>query len=82
MGYPLLRVGDYPRAPAFMKAMSGLADADLIDPARLDAAAAECEAFFSFLTDLFDQISKREELAGVAFDRQAAARSLKLYLGA
>jgi hypothetical protein len=82
MGYPLLRVGDYPRVDAFMTAMSGLADADLLDPSRLDAAAAECEVFFGFLTELFDQISRREELAGVAFDRPAAARSLKLYLGA
>jgi hypothetical protein len=82
MGYPLLRVGDYPRVDAFMQAMNGLADADLLDPERLDAAAAECEAFHAFLTDLFERISKREELAGVAFDRPAAARALKLYLGA
>lgn len=82
MGYPLLRVGDYPRVDAFMAAMSDLADSDLLDPKRLDAAAAECEAFFTFLTQLFDQISKRDELAGVPFDRKAAARALKLYLGA
>lgn len=82
MGYPLLRVGDYPRVDAFMTAMSGLAEADLLDPSRLDAAAAECEVFYGFLTELFDQIARREELAGVPFDRQAAARSLKLYLGA
>jgi hypothetical protein len=82
MGYPLLRIGDYPRVDAFMKAMSGLADADLLDPGRLDAAAAECEEFYSFLTGLFDRIGQREELAGAPFDRQAAARALKLYLGA
>jgi hypothetical protein len=34
------------------------------------------------LTELFDLISKREELVGVPFDRPAAARTLKLYLGA
>ena len=82
MGYPLLRVGDYPRVDAFMTAMSGLADADLLDPARLEAAAAECEAFYGFLTELFDNISQREEIAGAPFDRQAAARALRLYLGA
>jgi hypothetical protein len=82
MGYPLLRVGDYPRVDDFMRAMNGLADADLLDPDRLAAAAAECEVFYGFLTELFDQISKRAELTGVPFDRQAAARSLKLYLGA
>ena len=41
----------------------------------------ECEQFYVFLTDLFDQISKREELANVPFDRKAAARSLRMYLG-
>ncbi len=82
MGYPLLRVGDYPRVDAFMRAMDGLADADLLDPDHLAEAAAECEVFYGFLTELFDQISKRAELAGVVFDRPAAARALKLYLGA
>ena len=82
MGYPLLRVGDYGRVGAFMEAMNRLADADMLDPERLDAAAAECEEFHRFLTDLFERISQREELAGVPFDRQAAARALKLYLGA
>ena len=81
MGYPLLRVGDYGRVDAFTTAMSGLADADLLDPARLSAAAAECEAFHKFLIELFDAISQREELVGVPFDRPAAARALKLYLG-
>jgi hypothetical protein len=38
-------------------------------------------AFHGFLTKLFDDISKRDELAGVPFDRRAAAGSLKLYLG-
>jgi hypothetical protein len=82
MGYPLLRVGDYGRVDAFTNAMDGIADADLVDPARLEAAAAECEAFHLFLTDLFEGISRREELVGSVFDRRAAARALKLYLGA
>jgi hypothetical protein len=82
MGYPLLRVGDYGRVDAFMAAMNGLGDSDLLDPARLEAAATECEAFHGFLTELFQAISQREELAGVPFDRPAAARALKLYLGA
>jgi hypothetical protein len=82
MGYPLLRVGDYGRVDAFMEAMNGLGDSDLLDPARLEAAATECEAFHGFLTELFQAISQREELVGVPFDRPAAARALKLYLGA
>jgi hypothetical protein len=81
MGYPLLRVGDYSRVDAYTAAMSGLEEADLLDPARLNAAIEECEAFHEFLTELFDSISKRDELQGVAFDKQAAARALRLYLG-
>jgi hypothetical protein len=81
MGYPLLRVGDYPRFDAFLDAMTGLEDADLLDPNRLETAIRECEAFYQFLVELFERISQREELAGVAFDRPAAARALRLYLG-
>jgi len=39
------------------------------------------EAFFTYLTQLFEQISRRDELVGVAFDRREAARALRLYLG-
>lgn len=81
MGYPLLRASDYPRFDAFMAALSGLEDTDLVDPARLEAAIDECVAFHSFLSQLFDDIGKRDELSGVPFDRRAAAASLKLYLG-
>jgi hypothetical protein len=81
MGYPLLRSSDYPRFDAFMAALSGLEDTDLVDPARLEAAIDECMAFHGFLTKLFDDISRRDDLRDVAFDRRAAAASLKLYLG-
>ena len=81
MGYPLLRSTDYPRFDAFMAAMSGLEDTDLVDPARLEAAIDECVAFHGFLLALFEDISKRDELVGIAFDRRAAAGSLRLYLG-
>ncbi len=81
MGYPLLRAGDYPRVDAFMNAMSSLQDRDTLDPQKLDVAVAECEQFYTFLTDLFDQISKRNELESVPFDRKAAARALRMYLG-
>ena len=81
MGYPLLRTADYPRVDAFLGAMTSLRDADLLDPARLAVAVAEAEQFHEFLTELFEAIGRRDELAGVAFDRRAAAESLKLYLG-
>jgi hypothetical protein len=82
MGYPLLRSADYPRFDAFMAAMASLEETDLLDPARLERAIGECEQFHAFLVDLFDRIGLREELAETPFDRKAAARALKMYLGA
>ncbi len=81
MGYPLLRNADYPRVDAFMDAMSGLEESDLLDPSRLLRAIEEADQFQEFLSTLFDSIGKREELAGIAFNRRAAAEALKLYLG-
>ena len=81
MGYPLLRAADYPRFDAFLSALSALEETDLLDPARLERAVAEAETFFAFLSQLFEQISQREELKTVPFDRRAAAEALKLYLG-
>jgi hypothetical protein len=81
MGYPVLRASDYPRIDAFLAAVSGLQDTDLVDPGRIEAAIDECMAFHGFLTQLFEDIGKRDELAGVPFDRRAAAGALKLYLG-
>lgn len=81
MGYPLLRGSDYPRFDAFLGAMNGIGDTDLLDPPRLDAALVEAEAFLAFLDGLFAQIGARAELAEVPFDRRAAAMALKLYLG-
>ena len=81
MGYPLLRCGDYPGGDAFMSAISGLEDTDLVDASRLEAAIGECAAFHGFLLQLFEDISKRDELAAIPFDRRAAASALKLYLG-
>ncbi len=81
MGYPLLRTADYPRFDAFMAAMGRLGDTDLVDPARLEDAIDECMAFNGFLQRLFEQISKRDVLRGVGFDRRGAAEALRLYLG-
>lgn len=80
MGYPLLRSTDYPRFDAFLRAMERLEDTDLVDPSRLEAAIDECVAFHTFLLKLFDDISRRDVLAGVPFDRRAAAGALKLYI--
>ena len=80
MGYPLLRSADYPRFDAFMAALGGLGDTDLVDPARLEAAIDECLAFTSFLQGLFEDICKRDVLQGIEFDRRSAASALRLYL--
>jgi len=82
MGYPLLRTADYPRVDAFMNAMSGLEESDLLEPERMERAVVECEQFYVFLMNLLQQIGKRAELVQVAFDKRNAAESLKLYLGA
>jgi hypothetical protein len=81
MGYPLLRGADYPRVDAFLDAMTRLEEADLLDPSRLELAISEAEQFYVFLMELFEAIGRREELAGTAFNRRAAAEALKLYLG-
>jgi hypothetical protein len=81
MGYPLLRTSDYPRVDAFLDAMANVSDADLLDPIRLEACVDEAGRFFRFLTELFEAIGRREELAGTPFNRRAAAEALKLYLG-
>jgi hypothetical protein len=80
MGYPLLRATDYPRFDAFLHAMGRLQDTDLVDPMRLEAAIDECVAFHSFLLRLFDDISRRDELDGVGFDRREAANTLRFYI--
>jgi hypothetical protein len=81
LGYPLLRASDYPRVDSFMSAMNALEDADLLDPRRIEQAIVESRAFHDFLNTLFDDISRRDELKNVGFDRRAAAASLRLYLG-
>lgn len=81
MGLPLLRASDYPRVDAFILAMGAIREVDLLEPARLEEALAESEAFFEYLTHLFEQISKRDELAGVEFNKRRAAEALKMYLG-
>jgi hypothetical protein len=81
MGYPVLRAADYPRFDAFMAAIGHLEDTDLVDPARLETAIDECVAFHGFLLSLFDDISRRDVLADLPFDRRAAAAALRLYLG-
>jgi len=81
MGYPLLRTADYPHVDGFMSAMTALEESDLLDPLRLRRAIEAAEQFQGFLTDLFAQISRRDELASSPFNRREAAEALKLYLG-
>jgi hypothetical protein len=80
VGHPVLVLGGYERTRALFAALSALHETDLIDPMRLDAAARECEALYAFAMQLYVGLSQRE-LSGVPFDRPAAARLLKRYLG-
>jgi hypothetical protein len=81
MGYPLLRASDYPRVDAFMNAIGRLEDSDSISSSALTYAIEECGAFHGYLIQLFEEISKRDVLIKVPFDRRAAAAALRLYLG-
>lgn len=81
MGYPLLRVTDYPRFDRFMQSMSELSEASLIASSTLAEASRECQSFHAYLLQLFEDISRRDALSGVEFDRRSAAAALRLYLG-
>ncbi|HEY5962015.1 MAG TPA: hypothetical protein VIV60_35900 [Polyangiaceae bacterium] len=81
MGYPLLRTSDYPRFDAFMEMIGKLEESDLVVGSTLTTASRECTAFQGYLVQLFDDISRRDVLMGVPFDRRAAASVLRLYLG-
>lgn len=81
MGYPLLRVTDYPRFDRFMHMIAQLEESDLVSSATLAEASRECQSFHAYLLQLFEDISRREVLAGIRFDKRAAASALRLYLG-
>jgi hypothetical protein len=81
MGYPLLRISDYPRVDSFMQAVGDLEESDLLAPESLTRAIEECVAFHGYLVQLFEEISKRDVLIGIPFDRRAAVAALRLYLG-
>lgn len=82
IGSQLVRRSDYERLGEFMAALDALRDADLLDPARLESALAECDSFFHYLEQLFAQVSRRAELREVSFDKKAAVETLKVYLRA
>lgn len=81
IGYQLVRTHDYERLDSFLRALEELRDVDLLEPARMEQAVAECQSFSRFLGELFDRVSQRAELREVPFDRQAAAEMLRIYLG-
>ena len=81
IGYQLVRVHDYERLDPFLRALEELRDVDLLDPARMDLAVAECRAFSKFLGALFERVSSRAELRDMPFDKGAATDMLKVYLG-
>jgi hypothetical protein len=82
IGYQLVRLSDYERLTSFMASLEGLRDVDLLDRARMDAAAVECRELHAYLEQLFGQVSRRAELASTPFDKKDAAEALRIYLGA
>ena len=82
IGYQLVRRSDYERLDHFIAAIDLLRDADLLDEQRMHDAVDECRAFYGYLERLLGQISRREELRDLPFDKQTAADTLRVYLGA
>ncbi len=80
MGCPLLRSTDHAHVDGFVRAISELHHADLLDTSRVGKVVEEAERFQGFLSALFESIGRRDELAGGAFDRQGADESLRLYI--
>ena len=82
MGYPLLRTADYPRVDAFLRRDGrSLATRTCSTRSASTLPSGEAERFHEFLTELFEAIGRREELAGAAFDRRAAAEALEAVSG-
>jgi hypothetical protein len=81
MGYQLLRYSDYERFDGFMGLVDRLRDGDVLEVQRLSQVIDECEDFHSYLGQMFEAVSRREELKGVEFDRREAAKTLMLFLG-
>jgi hypothetical protein len=64
----LLRAFDYPRARACTDAMCALGGADSLDPATVRVAVDEADCLDAFLTERFDALHGREEIANVEFN--------------
>ena len=82
IGYQLVRRSDYERLDHFIAAIDHLRDADLMDAAQMRDAVGECRSFYEYLERLLAQINRREELRQIPFDKQTAADTLRVYLGA
>ena len=81
IGYQLVRANDYERLDHFLASLEQLRDVDLVEPERLLAAVEECTTFYTFLEELFQEVSRRVELRDRSFDRDDAITTLKIYLG-
>ncbi len=82
LGYPLVRVSQYEHVAPLLLALESIRDVELLDPVRLSDAVVEATRFYERLEAMFDEISRRDELVSVPFDRTNAAEALKIYLGA
>lgn len=80
LGFHLLRAFDYPRSDEFMSLVEALSSADVLEQDFIEAFERECELFRDFLQGVFEAVSRRDELAGIEFDRHGAAETLRLYL--
>lgn len=81
IGFQLVRAADYKHLGPLLEALERLRAHELIDPIRLGTAVSECQRLQTHLDNLFSEVNRRECLAGVPFDKKAAAQSLRMYLG-
>lgn len=80
IGYPLLRRGDEDRVSRFVRMATAMTEGELSPTVSWEQIVGEAETFHAFLGELFESIGKRQELAGVTFDRKAAAATLQRYV--
>lgn len=80
MGYQLLRYSDYAEFDKFMTLVDRLREGDVLEVQRISNVIAACEDFMTFLDKTFDAVGRREELAGIPFDKKEAVQTLKLFL--
>ena len=73
---------EYPHTERLSHALHCLRDNDWVDDHTLAAATSEAESFAAHLQRSLESLGQRDELRGAPLDRQRAAETLRMHLGA